>query len=552
MSTAPMSRSSSPNGNPAPANSFSPGTLHRVSPASQRLNAPAPKLAFAMLCPPWCALLALSLCATPPASTIHPAASLQSDFAVLRQAFEQLHPGLHRYNSPDELDQRFSMLKNDWNHDQTTAQAFLALSRFTASLKCGHTFPNPVNQPPAVKAELFDSAPSVPFTFKWLDNRMIITGAAFSSPPVPAGTEVLSLNDVSPSAILSTLLPYVRADGSNDAKRVSLLDVAENEQYHTFDVYYPLLFPNPSEKYRVRVRSPDGVVTAADLAAISPRDRAARMHHESPPDDPVLAWTLARREATPWYTMPSWVAYKSKVNWLARVNSTFDDLVAQGEPNLVIDLRGNEGGSSVGDAIIARLIQEPVPRMPARRYVRYLTIDPQLDAPLDTWDQSFKNWSKDAVGPVDLAADNTGLPPCCTSGFYRLLNQDGSDGAPDLILPHAPRFTGRVFVIIDSSNSSATFEFARLVKAHRLATLVGEPTGGNQRGINGGAFFFLRLPNSQLEIDLPLIAQFAWNAPSVPPDTGIAPDVFVPTTVADIASGADPVVRAIARIVHAP
>ena len=38
--------------------------------------------------------------------------------------------------------------------------------------------------------------------------------------------------------------------------------------------------------------------------------------------------------------------------------------------------------------------------------------------------------------------------------------------------------------------------------------LVGQPTGGNQRGITGGAFFFLRLPNSKIEVDVPLIGQY--------------------------------------------
>ena len=38
--------------------------------------------------------------------------------------------------------------------------------------------------------------------------------------------------------------------------------------------------------------------------------------------------------------------------------------------------------------------------------------------------------------------------------------------------------------------------------------LVGQMTGGNQRGINGGAFFFVTLSNSQLEVDLPLVGNF--------------------------------------------
>ena len=101
-------------------------------------------------------------------------------------------------------------------------------------------------------------------------------------------------------------------------------------------------------------------------------------------------------------------------------------------------------------------------------------------------------------------------------------------------------------VLCDASNSSATFQFAQAVQQSGAATLLGETTGGNRRGINGGAFFFLRLPASGLEVDLPLIAGF----PDTPqPDAGIEPDVAVPTTAGDIASGRDPQMAAATRLI---
>ncbi|WP_179504173.1 MULTISPECIES: hypothetical protein [unclassified Sphingomonas] len=67
--------------------------------------------------------------------------------------------------------------------------------------------------------------------------------------------------------------------------------------------------------------------------------------------------------------------------------------------------------------------------------------------------------------------------------------------------------------------------------------------GGNQRGINGGGFFFTRLPGSGIEFDLPLIGYF----PATPqPDGGIAPDHFVPQTASSIVQGNDPVMVAAA------
>ena len=102
----------------------------------------------------------------------------------------------------------------------------------------------------------------------------------------------------------------------------------------------------------------------------------------------------------------------------------------------------------------------------------------------------------------------------------------------------AQPFAGKVWVVVDASNSSATFEFAQIVQREHLGTLIGSATGGNQRGINGGAFFFVRLPRTGLDADLPLIGQFPSRAAL---DAGLEPDLLVETTALDIAAGRDPI-----------
>ncbi|WP_295191670.1 S41 family peptidase [uncultured Brevundimonas sp.] len=95
--------------------------------------------------------------------------------------------------------------------------------------------------------------------------------------------------------------------------------------------------------------------------------------------------------------------------------------------------------------------------------------------------------------------------------------------------------------MIGPQNSSATFGFAQMVQRERLGALVGETTGGNRRGINGGAFYFLRLPATGFEVDLPLIGTFHQKPQ---PDTGIQPDISIPRTAEAIARGRDPVMEA--------
>jgi hypothetical protein len=228
--------------------------------------------------------------------------------------------------------------------------------------------------------------------------------------------------------------------------------------------------------------------------------------------------------------MPGWALYDSDWDWNGFIDETFAEIASRKAPALIVDLRGNEGGLDCGDEILARLISADLPRTAYERRVRYQKTPADLDPYLDTWDKSFRDYSASTEPLGD--------------GFYRLIERDGASRAP--IVPKGPRYDGKLIVLTDAANSSATFQFANLVKTNGLGTLVGETTGGSQRGINGGASFFLRLPESGLEVDLPLIGTFPL---SPKPDSGIDADVFAAPTPASLAAGSDPVLQAALAIV---
>ena len=104
-----------------------------------------------------------------------------------------------------------------------------------------------------------------------------------------------------------------------------------------------------------------------------------------------------------------------------------------------------------------------------------LSLPKAFDAYLDTWDWSFKDWGQAAKEDRD--------------GFFRLIRFD-DDAAGDVIEPKGRRFAGRVAVLVGAANSSANFQFAQVVKENKLGTLIGQTTGGNQRGINGMRLLF--------------------------------------------------------------
>lgn len=468
------------------------------------------------------------------AATVLAAADLQADLDLLERAWEQLHPGLYRYLTPAQLKAEVAAVRRRFRRDLPLGEAYLVLSQLAARVRCGHTWLSFYNADPAVEQALFaGGARRVPFFFRWLDGRMVITRNGSADPSLVPGTEVLAIDRVPARRLLERLMTVARADGSNDAKRVSQLQVQGEDRYEAFDVFLPLLFPAIGERQSLLVRSPGERTTRTVVVqGLTHAQRLAMLPPAPAGSEDTPGWTFSfPQEDLALLTMPSWVLYKTKWDWQGFLRDTFTTLAERTPRALVIDLRANEGGSDVGDVLLGPLLDQPLTVPNPQRRVRSRAVPADLAPHLDTWDRSFFDWGK-------LAGEEG------PDGLRRLVRDADDEGAV-VIPPRAPRFTGRVFVLIGATNSSATFEFAQRLQGAKLATLVGQPTGGNKRGINGGAFFFLRLPRTHLEVDLPLIGQF----PATPqPDEGITPDVLVKVTLDDLAKGRDVELAAVRRL----
>ena len=444
----------------------------------------------------------------------------QADVDVLQRAYETLHPGLLRYNTPAEMAKNFAALRSALNADRTLAEGYMALSQFAATVSCGHTYANFTNQAMAIRLALLENTNRVPFYFRWAGDRMIVTRDFTAAGLLPRGTEVRTINGAAVGDILRAMMTIARADGHNDAKRRAQLEVQGTERYETFDVFLPLFYPNTGNKFRLAIQTPGAAQREIEVPALSYAERLAT--RPAAVDNERGGWVLdTANPRVAWLTMPNWALYRSKWDWKAFLQQSFEQLVARNTPALVIDLRGNEGGLDIGTEILPHLTEQALPAYAPARRVRYRKVPDDLLPYLDTWDSSFKDWGE-AVKPFDAR-------------FFDLDRTGGKAGEP-IVAPRAPRYTGKVYVLIGATNSSATFQFAEQVQRTRLATLVGQTTGGNRRGINGGAFFFLSLPNSRIELDVPLIGTFPSGEPA---DAGIVPDVQVDITAEAIAAGRD-------------
>ena len=451
--------------------------------------------------------------------------AIAADLAVVREAYGLLHPGLTRYLPAGGFDRLIAQATNWADRERSPADAYLMLARLTAAVRCGHTHANPANQKTAVQRSLLGRPDRLPFCTRLIDGRMIVTDPLSSG--LERGAEILAIDGASVRQLVRDMLPLTRADGHNDAKRIAQLELHRGDRFAAFDVLRPLLRPSRSTgSVDLAVRSPDGRERRISLATApeGARGTAAK-------DDPQFGWRFKiGGDGVGLLTMPDWSLYNSKWDWKAFLAGVLDALIADRARGLVIDLRENEGGIDCGDELVAGLVDRPVEPPPERRLIRFRETPMALRPVLDTWDPSFHTLGADAKPAVDRP------------GYFDLGAGDGA-----AIAPGQRRFRGKVAVLIGPTCSSATFRFADLVQRNRLATLVGEPTGGNRRGINGGRYFFVRLPETGFEVDLPLIGYFPLSRQ---PDRGLDPDILVRPRLADVVAGVDRALAAAVKVVR--
>jgi hypothetical protein len=446
-----------------------------------------------------------------------PVAELKQDYEVLSNVLKNYHPGLHRYQDSATIENHFMVLKNELNRNLSATEFYLILSRFTAKLQCGHTFCSFYNQSKNIQDSIFNLNDKVPFTFSIFEKQMIID-KNLSEINLSEGSQVISINNISVSTIIDSLLHYVKGDGSNDGKRLIDLELSGLGKFEAFDIYFPLLFPPNKLTYALEIKSIGKDDNQnINVKSISRAERFMLMEKKYGKQPTTFddLWSFKiRNEKTAYLELGTFVTNKLTIDWKKFLANAFDEIKSKNIPNLIIDVRGNEGGDDEVNLVLANhLASKPIAFPEFRQLLTYEKVSDELRPYLKTWDKGFY--------------DRTGKVIYLNNGFYTWKK----DRSSKVINQNKNGYSGKVFLLVNAANSSATFFLASGLQQNEIATIIGTETGGNRKGTNGGNLFFLRLPNSKIEIDVPLIGYYPLIEQ---PDKGLTPDIVVTPTFEDI------------------
>ena len=462
---------------------------------------------------------------------------IKKDIEILSSALEELHPGILRYNQLGEFKNFTSELGSSITSDITYAEAFLILSKITAQVKCDHTFPSFYNQGSLIKEAIHNQKDKLPFTFKWVNNEMIVFEDATSNSKLVPGTRIISINNTPVQDILKAILPHISTDGNNDQNKISKTEIRGYELiYDAFDVYYPILYPKQQNLLKLEINLPNSKGNTSITTEYVTRESRINIlneRNESRPRTINDAWAFRFLEDDIAYLqIGSFATEIYEGSWEKFLNDSFKKIRKKKVKNLIVDIRENTGGQDApGDYLFQKLVSRPCDINTYIGQKRFSKIPKSQEPFYQSW--QIENLElQQAISP-----DNNGIFELENEFKYSILK------------PSKKGFNGNVYLMTSSKNVSAAYYFVDKFKRCNVGQIVGEMTGGNQNGINGGTILFMQLPNTKIEIDIPIIGSLRRN-PEKYSDMGIVPDVILENKRLDIIHKRDGQLSGLIRLIY--
>lgn len=437
---------------------------------------------------------------------------IQFDLAILKDALVKAHPGLYWYQTEEEFEERYLKLKNSIVRPMTELELYYRIMPFISSIRCSHTetaLSKKFEQYFEKNKELF------PFGVKLIGSKIYLAQNYSSDSTIMMGSELKSMNGIRADSIFRFVNVFGWSDGFSESSAMAEV------QFIAFVSFY-----FNSEKYSLSVVDPNGHSKEINIDAIDFKSFEKILYKRF-----IHPYTKAYRP----FRLRQIDSLKTAVIRIDEfegkayrkfLSHTFKTLKKEGTKNLIIDLRGNDGGEDEYGRILFEYLA-------VKEFKYYKTLEVALKDPTDSTfkygEMPANKWLLRYYYAFKLRkAEN---------GRYYYKNKAHENLREKPFQPKKNNFTGNLYVLIDDGSFSATSEFCSVVQFNKRAIFVGRETGGGYCGNTSGTMFILSFPNTQIRIAIPLIRYF--SAVEGTSDRGVMPDHPLKEDVSDLTEGKD-------------
>jgi C-terminal processing protease CtpA/Prc len=460
-------------------------------------------------------------------NTLIDTAKLKEDFKVFKQTLLELHPNLYRYHSPAQFDSLFHLTEKELTTPRKEMEFFRYLANVIAFIQDGHTQIEPSK---FFQIYLNQKAKFFPFHLKFLSGKAYVLLNGSNDESVKVGSEIISINGKKAQQVAEEIMQYFSIDAQIPTRKPWLLSqnfilrqyyFGQNSQNFILHLIDPL--SNQAFKTMVEALPIDSVYK--NIRNNITNQKSLRFfRNEVSKEKKPLKLTIRPKTQTAVLSVSSF-----KVKKFAKLlKNAFYLIKVKKVKNLVIDVRGNEGGFLQNAKLLYSYLSKESfatndsirlfrGEITYRQYTNFKYYSDNQMIKLKKTIPKLEKESQAIIHSTKIKMDSTYKPP----KHY---------------------FEGRVYFLINGGTFSAANYFVSLAHNFKRGEFWGEESGGNYFENTGHLDKnpnILILPHTKIKFVFPAVLS-KYNFGNYPYlNRGLIPDVKIQPKIKDIINGLD-------------
>lgn len=418
-------------------------------------------------------------------------AQFVEDLRIFRAIREQVNSGLYVYRSRKQIDSIYQKAEEEASNSKNIFDFYKVIAKVTGFEGSCHNY---TDLPNNASYYLPQKSEYLPITLKNIDGLLLQDS---KDNKIPLGAEIISINNIPVKEMITRFSQYYFSDGySLPYKETTGFERGMLDKFYVeFGTHkqYSILYRWNGQVYEVNLPG----ITLPEFKKLQETKHSLTLDKKLATEKysltkegnniyrlSIRGFDFATDEADP--------AYKKFGAFLDRM---IDTLEREKIENLIIDLRGNTGGSgALYEKVFSYLTKRP---FRDSHYAYTLFNEIPMAEKLVITPLFLSNGVKDKSGLNVYLKEQ--YPKQAQGKYY------WADDKNLLILPNEKTFTGQLYLLVDQRVASAASHLASLIKSYTNAIIIGKETVGGYYEHNGHFPVVYELPNTGIQTGFSIV-----------------------------------------------
>lgn len=443
---------------------------------------------------------------------------LKEDLIILRNGLEQVHPSLYWFASKGHMDSLFDRVVASAIKPQSEFDFENKISEILSEIRCGHTTVTSSKKASEYYKKHYRSV--FPFGVTPVNDTLVI--GPYQTNGIQRGAKVLAIDGYSSFLIMDSLRKFVSGDGFNNGFKDGIIR-------RSFGPYYRDVF-GEKDSFILTLLDTGNLLTQKTVKAYHPKNIKPKPISKTEKPQPKKP-ALSKRQQAAKTAIAMRNLRVDTANSLAIMSlrtfrnyghrrffrKSFKLMKKQKTSNLVLDLRDNGGGLIINSALLLKYL----------KFKKFSYCDSAYGITKKLPKNNFRIKYYEKLTVKFLSRKRK-------DGLYHSAYLDQKK----FRIKRRKHFDGQVYVITNGYTFSAASITTAHLKGQHNVKIVGEETGGGGYGNSAVIMAILTLPNSKLQVRIPMYRMvLKYNLSEF--GKGVLPDINIGVTSASIKEGKD-------------